>query len=155
MGCDAGNSLATLVYRAACGCPSFKENKMRTNSVKTVPFSIRFDAIHRKIIEKYALKYKTNETEAIRAIILDWASRTEGFSSMLFFTDPDAWERYMAEIDVLRGMAVNLLNGSKAYLEYSPRLLSQVCEEAEKLAHLTDEESENLATARKLLGDGL
>jgi hypothetical protein len=128
---------------------------MRTNNVKTVPYSIRFDAKHRTIIEKFALQQKTNETEAIRAIILDWASRTEGFSSMLFFTDPEAWERYAAEMEVLRSMAINLLNGSKAYLEYSPRLLSQVCDEAKKLAPLTDEETENLVTVRKLLTDGL
>jgi hypothetical protein len=119
---------------------------MRANK-KTVPFSIRLDQKLKAIVEKYAKEKKTNDTNAMRSIILDWASRTEGFSTMLFFTDPDAWRMQVADEEIKRDMAINLLNGSKAYFEYSPKLLLDVFCEAKELSPLTDEETENLRAA--------
>lgn len=74
---------------------------------------------------------------------------------MMFFTDTKAWERYAAEMDVVRGMAFNLLDGSNTHLEYSKKLLAQVCDEAAKLGKLTGKEMENLVKARKLLNHEL
>jgi hypothetical protein len=129
---------------------------MRANikRLKTIVYSVRFDLIHRLILEKYAAERKTNQTVAIREIILDWASRTDGFSSMLFFTDEEAWKKYAAEIELVRDMAINLLNGSTTFTEYSPKLFKQVCDEAEKLLTVTGklkiEEVRNLTEAKKL-----
>jgi hypothetical protein len=129
---------------------------MRANikRLKTIPYSIRFDLIHQLILEKYAAERKTNQTAAIREIILDWASRTDRFSSMLFFTDKEAWEKYAAEINLVRDMAINLLNGSTTYTEYSPKLFKQVCDEAEKLLAVTGKlkikEVKNLEAAKEI-----
>jgi hypothetical protein len=111
--------------------------------------------MHQLILEKYAAERKTNQTAAIREIILDWASRTDGFSSMLFFTDKEAWEKYAAEINLVRDMAINLLNGSRTYTEYSPKLFKQVCDEAEKLLSLPGKfkkikEAANLEAAKEM-----